>query len=582
MTRVRRTFAAGCAGTFVSLSAGDRPGRVERPALHPERLDATSLPLAGLREAFADVPFPADADWPRASVIVCSHNGARTISECLAALQQLEYPDFEVIVVDDGSTDATAAIARTHGFRVIATENRGLSSARNTGLAAATGDIVAYIDDDAFPDPQWLSYLALAFLESRHAGIGGPNVPPPGAGLTADCVAHSPGSPMHMLLSEHEAEHIPGCNMAFRASALRSIGGFDPRLRVAGDDVDVCWRIRQRGWTLGFSPGALVWHRRRGTVRAYWRQQRAYGTAEALLERKWRERYNTAGHVAWAGSSKAGGAAARWGAGIYGGRQEVESVYRPALNLVAYLPLIPEWYLLIAGLAALSAMAILWKPLLLVLPLLGAAVGTSLLYAAVAGTSQPGPSAGVSMAGLRRRMLIMFLHLVQPVARLTGRLGSGLWPGRWQGPVVFFGVRPLAFAARSEHWVPIEERVRVLEETLRFLHARTVRGGPRDRWELEVRGGLFGAARVLLALEDQAAGTQVLRVRAWPRGRLRAGLLLALFSAPAAWAAWDHAWFVSAVLGAVALAIVLSTLRDCCHAMALVVCALETAHVEGA
>ena len=104
-----------------------------------------------------------------------------------------------------------------------------------------------------------------------------------------------------MLLSDREAEHIPGCNMAFRREKLVEIGGFDPALRIAGDDVDICWRLQARGGSLGFSPGAMVWHHRRTTLRSYWKQQRGYGRAEALLEKKWPEKYNELGHrhVGW-------------------------------------------------------------------------------------------------------------------------------------------------------------------------------------------------------------------------------------------------------------------------------------------
>src|SRR5204862_2650081 len=94
----------------------------------------------------------------------------------------------------------------------------------------------------------------------------------------------------------------PGCNMAFLKDSLEAIGGFDTQFRVAGDDVDVCWRLQARGWTLGFSPAAVVWHHRRNSVSAYLRQQRGYGRAEALLERAWPSRHNAAGHISWAGS----------------------------------------------------------------------------------------------------------------------------------------------------------------------------------------------------------------------------------------------------------------------------------------
>src|SRR5439155_1890763 len=139
-----------------------------------------------VRNAFADVPIPQHLPWPRISVIICSYNGARTIRECCEGVRKLEYPDFEVIVVNDGSTDATAAIAEEYGFQLISTENCGLSNARNTGLDAAAGEIVAYLDDDAYPDPHWLTYLAAAFMSTNHAGMGGPNIAPPGDGPIAD------------------------------------------------------------------------------------------------------------------------------------------------------------------------------------------------------------------------------------------------------------------------------------------------------------------------------------------------------------------------------------------------------------
>src|SRR5439155_9858763 len=121
----------------------------------------------------------------------------------------------------------TAAIAQEYDVRVIRTENRGLSQARTTGMSEATGEIVAYIDDDARPDPHWLQYLAATFTSTDHVGVGGPNIAPPGDGPIAECVANAPGGPLHVLLTDRLAEHIPGCNMAFRKSALEAIGGFD-------------------------------------------------------------------------------------------------------------------------------------------------------------------------------------------------------------------------------------------------------------------------------------------------------------------------------------------------------------------
>jgi hypothetical protein len=89
--------------------------------------------------------------------------------------------------------------------------------------------------------------------------------------------------------------------MSFRREVLLEVGGFDPVYRAAGDDVDICWRIQQTGRTIGFHPAAVVWHHRRNSVKAYWRQQKGYGKAEALLEAKWPEKYNGVGHLTWAG-----------------------------------------------------------------------------------------------------------------------------------------------------------------------------------------------------------------------------------------------------------------------------------------
>ena len=151
------------------------------------------------------------------------------MAACLDSLRALRYPATEVVVVDDGSTDRTGAIADQYeGFHVIHQENKGLSAARNVGMAASTGEIVAYTDSDCVVDPDWLHYLVATFLSSGLPAVGGPNLPPPEDSFVASCVAASPGGPLEVLLDDEEAEHIPGCNMAFRREALEEIGGLRP------------------------------------------------------------------------------------------------------------------------------------------------------------------------------------------------------------------------------------------------------------------------------------------------------------------------------------------------------------------
>ena len=191
-------------------------------------------------------------------------------------------------VWNDGSTDGSGAIADRYPVRVIHVPNGGLSRARNLGIEAARGSIVAFIDSDAHPDPDWLFYLVSSLEEQDAAAVGGPNVVPPDSCFTAHCVDCAPGNPTHVLLDDDAAEHIPGCNMAYRVSALAAIGMFDPTHRAAGDDVDVCWKLLARGQKIAFSPSAVVYHHRRDTVGEYLRQQRGYGYAEAHLKERYR------------------------------------------------------------------------------------------------------------------------------------------------------------------------------------------------------------------------------------------------------------------------------------------------------
>ncbi|MGE0704736.1 MAG: glycosyltransferase, partial [Vicinamibacterales bacterium] len=212
--------------------------------------------LEAVTQVFEEAPFAASerSSWPRVSVIVCAYEAASTIDECLTSLSALTYPDYEVIVVNDGSRDATSGIAHRHaGVRVIDTVNGGLSVARNAGLAAATGAIVAYTDADVAVDPDWLTYLVQPMLTSDVAGAGGPNVVPASDPWIAQAVARAPGGPTHVMLDDRIAEHVPGCNMAFRRDALLAIGGFNPVYVRAGDDVDICWRLQARGLQIGFA-----------------------------------------------------------------------------------------------------------------------------------------------------------------------------------------------------------------------------------------------------------------------------------------------------------------------------------------
>ena len=245
---------------------------------------------------------PEPISSPSFSVIVCTRNGSRTLDQCLTSLENLRYPNFEILVVDDGSSDATREIILAHSkARHLFQEPSGLSTARNLGADHAAGEILAYTDDDCIADQDWLTYLALAFRDPTIAAAGGPNIPPPAENFSQACVIAAPGGPAHVLLTDTTAEHLPGCNLAVRRSAFTEVGGFLPKYHAAGDDVDFCWRLLERGYAIGFHPGAMVWHYRRFSIRAYFKQQIGYGNAEGLLLSQHSHRFGHFGGARWRG-----------------------------------------------------------------------------------------------------------------------------------------------------------------------------------------------------------------------------------------------------------------------------------------
>lgn len=579
--QVRSAFSLGCAGAFV-FAWTDEWHRGGHDVLEWDfglttRDRSPKAALAAVRRAFAEAPFSGAAAWPPVSVVVCVYNGEETLDDCLAGLSRLEYPDYEVIVIDDGSTDATAEIAGRHPCRLIRTENRGLSCARNTGIEAAGGEVVAYIDADARPDPHWLHYLVGALRDERYVGVGGPNLPCDGDGLVAECVANAPGGPIHVLLSDSEAEHIPGCNMAFRKEALEAVRGFDPRFRVAGDDVDLCWRLHERGWKLGFSPSAVVWHHQRRTVKAYWRQQRGYGRAEALLEVKWPEKYNAAGQVAWSGRIYAQPLlyaltrVSRVYHGIWGTAPFQSRHSQP--GVLTSLAAAPEWYLLLAALAGLSLLGLTWSPLLLTLPLLVLAGGAS-LWRAFRGAfftrfTAPAPT---PWAAIYRRCLTGFLYVAQPAARLKGRFANGLTPWRSRRTSPPAVPWPRQIRIWSERWRDTSQWLQGLESALRRERAVVQRGGPYDRWDLEVRDGACGVVRLRMCVEEHGRGRQLVRYRVWPWPRA-ANLAWMLAVGPACLAllaALGGAWPTVAILALVSALFFLRVGRQSAAAMGLV------------
>ncbi len=561
--QVETIFGKGCAGMFVFAWTDEwwRGGfEIEDWDFGLVDRDRNAKPaLKDVSAAMRELPVSLKHYTPSFSVVVCTYNGSATIKDTLEGLKQLRYPNYEVIVINDGSRDNTAEIVRQYEqVRLITTSNCGLSSARNTGMYNATGEIIAYIDDDAYPDPHWLHYLAYAYTHSTHGGMGGPNIIPEEDGLIATCVANAPGGPVHVLETDEIAEHIPGCNLSVRKDVLMKIGGFDPIYRSAGDDVDVCWRIQEAGYTIGFHPSALVWHHRRNSLKAYWKQQKGYGKAEALLEAKWPEKYNGFGHLTWAGRIYGSGFTlpiktkrdkifhGTWGSALF------QSVYQPADGLLNCIPLMPEYYLFTGLVGILGMVGFFWPPLIWMWALFTLSVSTIIVQAVISSLKNHSLTKE-QQANWRYRWLITLFHIVQPLARLSGRIKHGLTPWRKRGAKGSISKLSLSRNKTLTHWSEAawkanETWLEEIESNLITLKARVKRGGDFDRWDLQVRSGLFTTANGILTVEEHGANKQFVKMKYHVRHSWSILFFLAALISIDVAAALEHAYAAFAAL----------------------------------
>lgn len=230
------------------------------------------------------------------SVVIPTFNRGSILRQTLAALITQDYSDYEVIVVDDGSTDGTREMVMREfpSVRYLRQANRGPAAARNVGIQAASGVIVAFTDDDCLPPADWLTRLADGY--ARHpevVGVGGYSEAP------VDLLEHN-------ILARYERymtrEHYGACdgevlggfecpvggtgNMSYRRSVLIEVGGFDEGFRyAAGEDADLKWRVVQKGHPLLYIP-VRVTHLGPYTWRAFRKQQITHGRGAWYFEHK--------------------------------------------------------------------------------------------------------------------------------------------------------------------------------------------------------------------------------------------------------------------------------------------------------
>jgi glycosyltransferase involved in cell wall biosynthesis len=222
-----------------------------------------------------------ESRFPPVSVVVCSRDRAQYLEGCLKSLQRIDYPAYEVVVVDNGSKDpAVARVIQESGFRYVREDRPGLDWARNRGIAEAKCDLVAFTDDDARVDPGWLRGIASAFADPQVMAV---------TGLVLPAEIETPSQQQFEVyggmgkgyarkifrLQELQGPNLfwasswgVGANMAFRREIFDKIGTFDVALDVGtpsggGGDIEFFYRVVSSGYTLCYEPMAIVRHKHR-------------------------------------------------------------------------------------------------------------------------------------------------------------------------------------------------------------------------------------------------------------------------------------------------------------------------------
>jgi cellulose synthase/poly-beta-1,6-N-acetylglucosamine synthase-like glycosyltransferase len=282
----------------------------------------------------------------RAGVIIPAWNAVKTLPRTLAALCEQTYPAdrIEVIVVDDGSTDGTAEVARVSGARVLCQAHRGPAAARNLGARAASGDIVLFTDADCVPTTSWVERMLAPFSDPEVVGVKG-RYRTRQRSLVARFAQAEFEDRYRRQQRGPTIDLVDSYSAAFGRSAFLAVGGFDERFPTANnEDVELSYRLTEQGARLMFAPDAVVYHRHPETLARYLRVKFGRGYWRVLVYR------------------------------MYPGK---------ALN-DSYTPQVLKLQVALAGLGSLVAIpSLFWRPARWVVALAGAALFTSTIPFAI-------------------------------------------------------------------------------------------------------------------------------------------------------------------------------------------------------
>jgi GT2 family glycosyltransferase len=213
----------------------------------------------------------------RFSIVIPAHRNGPALRRCVEACLRQEYPNFEVVVASDRS------LSQMPG-EVIPVETGARSDTspaekRDAAFKKTSGDVLAFVDDDAYPRPDWLARAAGYFDDPDVQALGGPGVTPPGSSWperVGGAVYESPAGSAFLRyrflpLSPRRVTDYPAYNLFVRREALETVGGWGTAF-YGGEDTVLCLKLAEAGWPVHYAPDVLVFHHRRPVLAAHLRQ----------------------------------------------------------------------------------------------------------------------------------------------------------------------------------------------------------------------------------------------------------------------------------------------------------------------
>ncbi|MBI5142723.1 MAG: glycosyltransferase family 2 protein [Nitrospirae bacterium] len=211
------------------------------------------------------------APIPKVTVVIAAYNSVRTMERCIRAVLAQDYPDFDVVVVDNNSTDSTAAIVKRYPVTYLFESKKGWPAARNTGIAHADGQYVANIDADCFPTPSWITNLMKRINETGVGCVVGKTLVEEGVTFAQKYYAST--NPFSIEHKIGKTGFVPwgGGNNVMNRDAFLKAGGYDSDRFTSGADIDMHMRMeRLCGLRTVFEESALIHHEARGSVREFY------------------------------------------------------------------------------------------------------------------------------------------------------------------------------------------------------------------------------------------------------------------------------------------------------------------------